>query len=436
MKRTEFTSACLAERYTRLEHPSGLAVYVFPKKMTTSYALFSVNYGSVDTAIPTDGGEISIPDGVAHFLEHKLFEDENGEDAFAAFSSYGADVNAYTTYGRTAYLFSTTSHFSECLYELLKFVTHPHFTKESVEREKGIIGQEIRMYEDHPWECAYRNMLCALYRTHPVRRRICGTLASIAEITPDILTAAYGAFYRLSNMALVVCGDVDENDVLAVVDRAIADLPPSPGAPVRIKRREAGGINKPRVSTQMQVAKPMFCIGIKDCAAYEDADAEERHELAVTLLCEILFSQSGRFYETLYEEELLTSAFSWEYSTVEGIAFVCLSGDSHDPEAVLARLRDFLEETQRTGIDPADFERCRRMLYANEILAYDSTEEIANNLLSCAFEGRELFRLPALLMEITKEELDALLDHLFRKENFVLSTVLPLEEAEEEGSSL
>lgn len=426
-KRTECVSSALAERYVRVVHPSGLSVYVFPKKMTTAYALFAVNYGSVDTTLPTPEGELPLPDGVAHFLEHKLFEDENGEDAFAAFSAYGADVNAYTTYGRTAYLFSTTAHFEECLRELLKFVTQPHFTEESVEREKGIIGQEIRMYEDHPWECAYRNMLCALYRTHPVRRRICGTQASIAQITPDLLLSAYRAYYRLSNMALIVCGDVEEETVLAVTDEVLGHLPACEDAPARQKRCEKGGVYKPSVSKRMQVAKPIFCIGIKDSTPTAETE-EERHELCMSLLCEILFSQSGRFYERLYEEELLTSAFSWEYSTVEGVRFLCLSGDTNAPEAVLSRLHAFLEETGRRGIDAEEFERARRMMYANEVLAYDSTEEIANNLLSCAFEGRNLFEIPSRLMEITKEELDSKLSVLLRKENFVLSTVLPFEE--------
>jgi len=423
MKRTEFTSSLLGERFTRVTHPSGLTVLIFPKKMSTVHTLFAVNYGSLDVSLP-DG--TPIPDGTAHFLEHKLFEDENGEDAFAAFSAYGADVNAYTSFGRTAYLFSTTAHFSECLTELLHFVTDPHFTDASVARERGIIAQEIKMYEDQPWERVYQNMLGALYRAHPVRRNICGTLSTIKKITPDVLGTAYAAYYRLSNMALVVCGDVDEGQVLSLVDEAFGEVSPAPALPKRKETREEGGAYRSRVSAKMQVAKPIFCIGIKDRACVPEGE-DVRHELAMSLLCEILFSQSGSFFEELLDAELVGS-LSWEYSTVEGARFVCLSGESDDPEEVLSRLYAFLDKTQEKGIDPEDFERCRRARYAGKILSYDSTEEIAGALLDyVAFDGEALFEIPEMLMKITREELEALLESLCQKENFAISTVTPME---------
>ena len=423
MTRTEFTSARLGEKFVRVEHPSGLTVLIFPKKMSTVHTLFAVNYGSLDTALP-DG--TPIPDGTAHFLEHKLFEDENGEDAFAAFSAYGADVNAYTSFGRTAYLFSTTAHFSECLAQLLHFVTHPHFTDASVARERGIIAQEIKMYRDQPWERVYQNLLGALYRSHPVRRNICGSLSTVKRITRDVLGAAYNAYYRLSNMALVVCGDVREDEVISLVDAAFADAACAPKLPKRAQTREEGGVYRARVSVGMQVAKPIFCIGIKDRASVREED-DVRHELAMSLLCEILFSQSGSFFEGLLDAELVGS-LSWEYSTVEGARFTCLSGESDDPEAVLSRLHAFLERTRREGICDADFERCRRARYAGKILSYDSTEEIAGALLDyVAFDGEELFEIPEALMRITKSDLEDLLDGFCQKENFTLSTVVPLE---------
>ena len=421
--RTEYTSALLGERFVRVAHPSGLTVLIFPKKMSTVHTLFAVNYGSLDVTLPYGA---PLPDGTAHFLEHKLFEDENGEDAFAAFSAYGADVNAYTSFGRTAYLFSTTAHFSECLSELLHFVTHPHFTEASVARERGIIAQEIKMYKDQPWERVYQNLLGALYRSHPVRRNICGTLSTIKKITPDVLDTAYAAYYRLSNMALVVCGDVEEREVMAAVDAAFADVTPTPAPPKRCEVREESGVYRARVSAKMQVAKPIFCIGIKDRTSVAKG-ADVRHELAVSLLCEILFSQSGSFFEELLDAELV-GALSWEYSTVEGARFVCLSGESDDPAAVLSRLHDFLEKTKARGIDDSDFERCRRARYAGKILSYDSTEEIAGALLDyVAFDGEALFEIPDMLMKITKQELEALLDGFCQKENFTLSTVEPLE---------
>ena len=436
MKKTEFSSALLREAYTRIEHPTGLTVYVFPKKMTATYALFAVNYGSVDTSLPRDAGGESLPDGVAHFLEHKLFEDENGEDAFAAFSAYGADVNAYTSYGRTAYLFSTTAHISECLRELLTFVTHPHFTEESVEREKGIIAQEIRMYEDQPWERAYSNMLSALFHSHPIRRRICGSVASIGRITPALLRRAYDAYYRLSNMALIVCGDVTEEEILQTVSETLGECGEVAPAPKREKIYETGGAYRTRVTAKMQVAKPLFCIGIKDDVPQMSTREESRRELAMSLLCELLFSQSGELFESLYEQGII-NALNWEYTTVEGAAFVCLSADSDEPETVLSRLQEYLARIAEKGIDPEEFENARRVRYASEVLLYDSTEGIASALLDyTAFDGEEIFDVPATLLDIKIEELNTLLrDVLCNQDSFVLSTVTPLEETEERSTT-
>ena len=197
MKRTEFYSERLRERYVRIDHPSGLPIYVFHKPLTTAYAIFSTRYGSVDTKYryvgETEWNE--TPDGVAHYLEHKLFENADGSDAFEQFSAYGADANAYTTCNRTSYLFSCTERFEESLEELLNFVKQPHFTSKSVKKEQGIIAEEIRMYDDNPWERCFQNLMEGLYERNPIRVNICGTEASISRITPEILYGCYHAFY-------------------------------------------------------------------------------------------------------------------------------------------------------------------------------------------------------------------------------------------------
>ena len=221
--RTEFYSERLRERYVRIDHPSGLPVYVFPKPLTTTYAIFSTRYGSVDTKFRRTGDTdwVETPDGIAHFLEHKLFENADGSDSFERFSAYGADANAYTTCNRTSYLFSCTERFEESLEELLRFVTTPYFTKQSVKKEQGIIAEEIREYDDNPWERCFQNLMEGLYEKNPIRVNICGTEKSISRITPEILRECYDAFYRLSNMALIVCGDVCEEDVVKIVDRVL-----------------------------------------------------------------------------------------------------------------------------------------------------------------------------------------------------------------------
>ena len=426
--RTEFYSERLRERYVRIDHPSGLPVYVFPKPLTTTYAIFSVRYGSVDTKFRRAGESdwVETPDGIAHFLEHKLFENADGSDSFERFSAYGADANAYTTCNRTSYLFSCTERFEESLEELLRFVTTPYFTKRSVKKEQGIIAEEIREYDDSPWERCFQNLMEGLYEKNPIRVNICGTEKSIGRITPEILQECYDAFYRLSNMALIVCGNVSEGDVLKIVDRVL----PAQSASEPVERwipTESREAYRGRMEARMQVAKPVFSIGIKDVNVPADPVERMRRDAAQSLLEEILFSRSGRFYNDLFEEGLITPSYSYGYSIAEGFAFHAITGECDTPETVEARLWEYLNRVKREGIDREEFERCRRALYADEIRNYDSTEDIATALLTFVFDGVELFDYPNVIEALTLEELTPLLDEMIDRSAFCLSVVNPLD---------
>lgn len=427
----ECVSSRLREKYWHTVHQSGLPIYVFPKEMTGTYALFATKYGSVDSSFCVNGEEITVPDGIAHFLEHKLFENEDGSDSFARFSEYGADANAYTSYNRTAYLFSCTERFEDALGELLRFVTHPYFTDASVKKEQGIIDEEIRMYEDSPWSRCYRNLLELLYHNNPVRKNICGTAESIRQITPALLYRCHQVFYNLSNMALVVCGDVSKESVLAIADREL----PGTASPVTIQRilpQEPATVVKARSHDRMQVAKPLFCIGVKDPDFPTDVNGRLRKDAAMTLLNEILFSRSGEFYNQLFEEGLLTPSFEVGYSITEDFAFNSLSGESDHPEEVMERLLAYLERIAEKGISEEEYQRCRRVLYADEVRAYDSTDEIANRLLAFVFEGAEMFSYPDILRDITREELEELLKTAFCRDLFAMAVMEPLEQEGEE----
>lgn len=425
--RTECSSALLGERYTRIDHGSGLEIYVFPKRMRNVYAVLAVKCGSFDNAFCVNGQAVErVPDGVAHFLEHKLFEDENGEDAFATFSAFGADANAYTTYDRTAYLFGCTEHFEENLTELLHFVRHPYFTERSVQKERGIIAEEIQMYEDSPWERVYQNLLGAMYHQHPVRQNVCGSVQSIQTITPQILYRYYQTFYTLSNMVLVVCGDVTPDMVEELADRVLTTASESSPKAERVLPNEPSTVASGYAEARMQTAKPIFNIGIKEDVLPLDPSARLRRDLTMGLLHEILFSQSGEFYSTLFEEGLLTPSFSSGYSSAPGMAFHCMSGESDAPEAVLERMRCFVARMCRDGIREEDFERCRRALYADEIRAYDSTEEIANRLLSFVFDGCDMLSIPSILLSLQKSEAEELLHNFWREDRLALSVILPL----------
>lgn len=427
MKKTEYSSALLGERYVCVEHKSGLPIYVFPKKLTTTFAYFAVRYGSLDSSFYVgDAKEPTVvPDGIAHFLEHKMFENEGGVDSFSRFAALGADVNAYTSYNRTAYLFSCTEHFEESLEELLGFVTAPYFTDASVGKEQGIIAEEIRMYEDNPWERCLQNLLEALYWRHPVQKNICGSVASIAQITPELLYDCYHAFYNPTNMALIVCGDVDTDRIVEIADRAL----PHTFTAKEIRRvpvDEPREIRAPYTESRMQVAKPIFSIGIKDADFGGTPIERMRRDMAMSLLDEILFSRSGRFYNDLFESGVITPSFGSGYSAGESFGFFSISGESDRPEEVLARLKEYLDRVRREGIPDEDFERCKRVMYADEIRAYDSTEEIASRLLTFVFEDTELFSCPSVLESIEKQELEEILKHSFAESDFVLSVIRPM----------
>lgn len=428
MKKIEYSSALLRERYFRMEHRSGLPIYVFPKQLTTSYALFAVNYGSMDSAFCRSDGEmpVHVPDGIAHFLEHKLFENEDGSDSFAHFAAIGADANAYTSYDRTAYLFSTTDDFDEALEELLRFVTHPHFTEASVAKEQGIIAEEIRMYEDSPWERCFRILLESMYENCPVRINICGSETSIAKITPDLLYDCYRTFYNPANMVLAVCGDVTPEAVMAVADKTLPDTF-LPRAVRRARFEERETVVKSYAEDTMQVAKPIFSIGIKDPVVLTDPAARMRRDFCMALLDEILFSRAGDFYNDLFERGVITPSFGFGYSCSDRFAFHCLSGESDTPEAVLESLKAYLARVRREGIPEEAFQRCRRVMYSDEICAYDSSEEIANRLLSFAMDGMDMFVCPDLLQSITKAELETLLKTAFDDAYFSMSVIRPIE---------
>lgn len=431
MKRTEYFSKLLGERYSRIEHDSGLEVYVFPKRLTASYALYATRYGSLVSRFAVDGAKAEqIPDGVAHFLEHKLFDNADGSDAFERFSSLGADANAYTTYNCTAYLFSCTERFDESLEALLDFVSKPYFTDASVKKEQGIIAEEIRMTEDSPWERVFQNLLGILYREHPVRREVLGSEESISRITPALLYRMHGLFYHPSNMVLVVCGDVCEEAVMEVVDRV---LPRASSAP-RVEHllpQECDSVVKDYIDERMSVSKPIFGIGIKDTLPPSDPNERARREYAMMLLNMVLFSPSSAFYNELFEEGLIMPSLNYGYSANESFAFNCITGESDVPREVLERFWDYIERVKREGLCDDDVERARRVMYADEIRTYDSTEEIANRLLSFVLDGTEMFDAPDAIRSLKREELEELLRTFYVRERCALSVILPAESEEE-----
>ena len=418
-------NAFLDERYYFARHKSGLRVYVIPKKMTTSYAILGTKFGSIDNKFISDGRNIELPDGIAHFLEHKMFENEDGTDTFARYAKTGANANAYTTFDRTCYLFSATENVYESLEILLDFVTHPYFTEQTVNKEMGIIGQEIRMYDDNPGWQLYFGMLTGLYVNNTVRIDTAGTTETISHITPKLLFDAYDAFYNLENMALCICGDVEKEKVADVCDKVLKYV----RAPEvkRIYPDEPKEIYKEYVSRNLEVSMPMFAVGIKDNEVPLSGLALAKKQAEYDILLDIIFGRSGEFYTRLYESGLIDSSFSYDYECSENYAHCEISGSSDQPDKVYALVKEEIKKFKEKGLDRDTFERIKRAAYARVLRVFNSTDDISNEFLVYLFSDFDMLDYPSVVAGVTFEDASRRLREGFDEDGFVLSTVLPIE---------
>ncbi len=427
---TVYENPTLKESYRSYRHPSGLDIYIFPKNMSSIYAIFGTKYGSINNKFKLDGDDewTVVPDGIAHFLEHKLFTEEDGSDAFERFSEYGADANAYTSFNRTCYLFSCTERFDDSLSELIEFVTHPYFTEESVKAEIGIIAEEISMYDDNPSDRCFYGMLEGMYEHHSIRRNICGTKETISKITPKLLYDCYNAFYRLPNMALVICGSIDYEQTLDIIDRNLPiDADTRRGAlAANENSEEPSSVYLSRVIQKMQVAKPMFRIGIKDTDIPSSGIERQKKDVIMTILDEMLFSDSGKLYAYLLDNDLISPSFSYGYSISDDFAYNSISGESDDPEAVFSAIFEYVDRIFNEGLDKKDFERCKRIMYADAIRSFDSTENIANNLFNFACDECDLLLYAEIIDSVTYDDICRQFKEAFNKDKIMMSVVFPI----------
>lgn len=404
MEKQIIKSSRLGEQYIRVDHPTGLTILLCPMEgFSTTYAQFGTRYGSVDTRFRIDGEEdfAQVPEGIAHFLEHKLFESEDGTDAFLRYAETGASANAFTSFDKTCYLFTCSDNFEASLEILLDFVTHPYFTQQTVEKEQGIIGQEIRMYDDNADWRVYFNLLGALYHNHPVRIDIAGTVESIAEIDADLLYRCYNTFYNLHNMVLTVAGNFDVDAALAVADKVL-----QPAKPIRIESiapEEPETVLKKKVEQEFEVALPLFQIGYKG-KAYDGA-ATMRNAVADEILIEILMGETSPLYEKLYNQGLINSGFVGEVMASRDYYCTIFSGESKDPEKVYQLLMEEVDRLKQKGIDPEDFERAKKTMYGRYISMYSRAESIAGLMTQAHFSGVDVYDVLEMAADATLEQL-------------------------------
>ncbi len=416
----EIKNELLGESYFKIEHSSGLTVYVMKKEgYKSSYAIFGTAFGSADNHyITAENDEITLPDGTAHFLEHKLFESEE-KDAFERFSQTGAMANAYTSFDRTCYLFQCSSNFYTNLETLLDFVQSPYFTEQTVAKEQGIIGQEIKMYEDSPEWQATMGVLAALYENCAVNKDIAGDVESIAKITPETLYSAYNGFYNLNNMVLSVVGDVDPAKVLEVCDRTLK-TENSKAARSVVSTEPLASFKKKSVK-KMQVGLPIFAFGYKEP---HTGIKTLKEKILTIILNQVLIGNMSPLYQSLIEEGLINDEFESEYFTSRNYSAVLFTGTSKDPEAVKVKFEQEVNRVRKNGIDKELFDCIVKELYGDYIVFFNSVERLANALCECEFSSYGLFDEMEIYKAVTVDDAQELLKEKYNPEASSISIII------------
>ena len=402
---------------------NGLTVMIIPKKgIQKKYIIWGTNYGSNDSTfiVPGETEITEVPKGVAHFLEHKMFEQENGKNSLDVLTALGVNANAYTTNNHTAYLYECTDNFYEALDEFMDYVQHPYFTDENVEKEKGIIGQEIMMYDDYPDWKVYLNALECMYHKNPVKLDITGTIETIKNIDKDILYKCYNTFYNPSNMAMAISGDFEPEKLLEEIKKRLVENK-SNGEIKRIYEEEPREIVKPRSEQNMEVSRPLFAIGIKDIPA-EEKEKVKKH-ISIEILLNILIGASSELYKKLYDIGNCYSVPSIEYDFDKKYAHILITGQSNEPDELYKMFKEQVEKTIELGINKEDFNRIKKMIYGEYVKEYNDVTDIARMFLSDYFKGINSFDYLEEINTINVEYLNQMLKDVFNEKNMILSVV-------------
>lgn len=429
MKTIEFKQLDETLYYEKLEN--GLDVYILPKKgFSKTFVTFTTKYGSVDrTFVPIgETDSITVPDGIAHFLEHKMFEKEDG-DVFQKFSEFGASANAFTSFTRTAYLFSSTNNIYNSTETLLNFVQEPYFTEATVNKEKGIIGQEITMYDDQPDWRLYFGTIENMYHNHPVKIDIAGTIESIDPITADHLYTCYNTFYHPSNMLLFVIGAVDPNEMMTFIrDNQDKKEFPEPTPIQRFFDQEPSEVAIKERELRMDVQKPKVYIGLKAKETNLSGRDMLKHELSVQIALELIFGRTSKFYESVYEEGLIDETYAFDFTLENGFGFAMIGSDSSEPAALEKAIKEELAKYDGDAqFESVDLERVKRKKIGFFLRALNSLEFIANQFTRYSFNDMNLFDVVPVLEELTIEDLKKAFSSIQGESQQTVFKILPTE---------
>lgn len=400
-----------------------LTVMIIPKRgIQKKYIIWGTNYGSNDNRfiVPGENEITEVPKGVAHFLEHKMFEQENGRNSLDVLTDIGVSANAYTTNDHTAYLYEATDNFYEALDEFMDYVQHPYFTDENVEKEKGIIGQEIMMYDDYPQWKVYLNALECMYYNNPVKLDITGTIETISHIDKDILYKCYKTFYNPSNMAMVVAGDFEPEKLLEEIKKRLVNNK-SNGEIKRIFDEEPQEIVKSYVEQNMEVSMPLFTIGIKDTPAEEKERV--RKNIAIEILLNMIIGASSDLFKELYNKGNCYWSPSIEYDFNKNYAHILLTGQSNNPQELFEMFKQQVKYSIENGLNEEDVERTKKMIYGEYIKEYDDVVDISRMFLSDYFKGINSFDYLENVEIVNLEYLNQILKDVFQERKMILSVV-------------
>lgn len=417
--------AVQAAEYEIITLPSGLTVQVRPMPGYSSvHAVYGTDFGSIDRFFTVDGKKVVVPEGTAHFLEHKMFESDEG-DAFSLYAKTGAQANAFTSFEKTCYIFTATSQIDESLDVLLGMVGKPYFTEQTIAKEQGIIGQEIKMYDDSPdWRMLTESMRC-LYSAHPIRDDIAGTVESIAQITPEMLYDCCKAFYRPGSMVLSVAGNVTKEQVLAACARAGLDKPVQQAPKVeRLMPADCAGVAQSSSTLYMPVAKPCFALAYKE-KPVEFGDT--RRAILYDMISELICGGMTPLYRRLYDSGLVNPEFDGDFMSVRGAGCFMFSGESSEPEKVEQMIWDEIERLRREGVDEETFTLCKNQSYGSLITDLGNVEDTASAMNAAFMKGRTLSDEITALASLTKQDADEALQTMLLRENCAVVHIYPAE---------
>ena len=404
---------------------NGLTVMVFPRKnIQKKYIIWGTRFGSIDNNFitPGDNEPTKVPDGIAHYLEHKLFEQENGKNSLDVLSSLGVDANAYTSNSMTAYLYECSDNFYEALDEFMNYVQNPYFTDENVEKERGIIGQEIMMYNDYPDWRLYMNAIKCMYSKNPIRIDVAGTKETIAEIDKEKLYKIYNTFYRLDNMVLVVCGDFKVEEILKEIEKRIT-LTRNNTEIKRIYEEEPEEIAQKSIEEKMEISLPCFMLAYKDKVEKEKF---AKKDLAMDIIFYLILGRSSKLYQDLYNEGLIYSELGYDYEFSKTYSHFLIQGQSTEPEKVIERIKEEIEKFKQTGFEEEEFLRIKKKLYGEYVKEYNDISVIANNLLGDYMKDLTPFIYFEEFDTLTKSEVEEILKEVLIEEKSVTSIIKPL----------